>query len=151
MSNTPNTKAISGGVPFGGQFVDIFRLTNAGDNTSGVKLGRYLIESVTPSVTAALHKRPNIDGGKNGWYIVEGDTEGSATIQRNTGATPSIGNGDYFDAAVRVGADGNPVPERFFIYQPNPNIDMNYRKVSVNVIVDTNALNINATDGNSPV
>src|ERR1041385_3641252 len=96
--STPNQKYVSKAVPFGGIYVDIYRLADPGDNTSGAKIGRYLVESATPSDSAMVNKRPDIDGGKNGWWIVEGDTEGSAVIQRNVAATPSLKNRESFGA-----------------------------------------------------
>lgn len=148
--NPPNSKYNSGGVPHGGMFVDIYRLSNPEDTTTGVKLGRYLVESCNPSASATVTKRPNVDGGKNGWFITEGDTEGQSVIQRNTAATPTVDNGDYFEAAIRVNAAFTAVIERFVIHTPDHAKDAGYRKQSVTVIVDQTAAVGGGTDDNNP-
>lgn len=142
MANTgsPNMKFNSGAVPQGSIFVDIYRPTDPQQpNTGGAKLGTYRLESLSPKTGGTLHKRPDIDGGQNGWWIIDGDVEGSAVIQRNVAATPTLENGDYFDAFARIGSDGTPVAERFVIHVPDRPLDVNYRKISVSVIVDQNA------------
>jgi hypothetical protein len=150
MSATPNLKYNSGAVPFSTFFVDIFRLADPGDNATGAKLGQYLVESMTPTDSSIVQKRPNIDGGKNGWQIVEGDCEGSITIQRNVQATPSLKNGDYFDAALRVGSDGAPVTERFVLHQPAHSFDAGYRKQSMSFVVDDRATGLTPTNTTTP-
>lgn len=137
--STPNQAYVSGSVPFGGLTVNIYRLSDPDSNSSGVLLGAYKVESATPNITATLNKRPDIDGGKNGWWLINGDTEGSAVIQRATAATPSILTGDYFEAGIRRDASGNAVTERFVIYNPSEPQDASYRKVSCSIIVDTEA------------
>ena len=133
----PNAKYNSGGVPHGGIFVDIFRPTDAENpNAGGAKLGTYRLESLTPKRGHTLTKRPDVDGGPNGWYIVDGDIEGSAVIQRNVAATPTVENGDYFDAGVRIDASGATINERFAITGPDRPVEAAYRKMSVGVIVD---------------
>lgn len=152
MSTTTNQKYNAGKIPSGGFFVSIYRPVNveASDPTVDTLLGRYLVEATSPTVAATITKRPGTDGGKNGWFMTEGDTEGSATIQRNVAATPSVANGDYFDAALNVGADGVAVAQRFVIHSPNPNLDPSYRKQSVSVIVDDQSpLNVAATNSQS--
>ncbi len=151
MANPPNSKYNSGGVPHGGMFVDIYRPTSSEDpNAGGTKLGRYLVESCNPSAAGILTKRPGVDGGKGGWFITEGDTEGQAVIQRNTAATPTVTNGDYFDANIGVDAAGVAIPLRFVIHTPDHAKDAGYRKQSVSVIVDTYATGVTATDDNTP-
>lgn len=129
----------SKGVPYGGLFVTVYRLADPDDNGSGVSLGTYLLESCTPQDSATLNKRPGTDGGKNGWWLVNGDVEGQAVFQRNLETSPSLKNGDYFDAGIRVGDDGVAVEERFVIHTPSHQVDSGYRKQSVSVIVDDQA------------
>ena len=136
---TENQVYVSKGVPFGGLFVEIFRLSDPDNNGSGVSLGTYLLESITPQDSAVLGKRPGTDGGKNGWWLVEGDVEGSAVIQRNLEATPAVQNGDYFEASIRVSSAGAGVSERFVIHTPGHQVDAGYRKQNVSVIVDDQA------------
>ncbi|MDE2103924.1 MAG: hypothetical protein KGL39_42200 [Patescibacteria group bacterium] len=139
----PNSKYNSGGVPHGGIFVDIYRPTDPENpNNGGAKLGTYRLESLTPKRGGKLTKRPDIDGGQNGWFIVDEDVEGNATIQRNVAATPTVENGDYFDAGVRIDATGNTVNERFVIHAPDRPIEMGYRKMAVSVIVDQYATGV---------
>lgn len=144
---TPNERYNSGNVPHAAIFVDIFRPTDpANPNNAAAKLGTYRIESAGPKEGATLTKRPDIDGGKNGWFMVAGDTEGSATIQRNVQTTPTLRTGDYFDASLRIDAGGTPVPERFVIHAPDYPADAGYRKMSVSIIVDDNATGVSPRD-----
>lgn len=138
MSN-PNQKYVSAGVQFGGVTVEIFRLADPTSNSSGASLGTYKVESLGAAPSAVVGKRPDIDGGQNGWWIVDGDIEGSAVIQRAAAATPSLENGDYFEAALRVSSAGTGVTERFVIHNPMETADAQYRKVSCSVIVDQSA------------
>jgi hypothetical protein len=143
----PNAKYNSRGVPHGGIFVDIYRPNDPDNpNNGAAKLGTYRVESCVPKHTSTLTKRPDIDGGKNGWFITGGDVEGNAVIQRNVATTPTLDDGDYFDAAIRIAADGSTVAERFVIHQPDRPIDSGYRKMSVSVIVDDDATNVNPRD-----
>src|ERR1700759_1601717 len=104
---TPNERYNSRNVPHSSIFVDIFRPTDpANPNNGSTKLGTYRVENCGPKESATLTRRPDIDGGKNGWFLVAGDTEGSATIQRNVQTTPTVQTGDYFDAALRIDATG---------------------------------------------
>jgi hypothetical protein len=147
---TPNEKYNSGRVPHGGFFVDIYRPADAENpNAGGTKLGRYLVEVGNPSASSTVTKRPGTDGGKGGWFIVEGDTEGPATIQRNIATTPTVANGDYFDASFRIDAAGAVVPERFVIHTPDHERGPGYRKQSVTVIVDDYAEGLAASDSQS--
>jgi hypothetical protein len=140
----PNAKFNSGSVPHGAIFVDIYRPNDPENpNNGATKLGTYRLESLSPKRSSTMSKRPDVDGGPNGWYIVDGDVEGSAVIQRNVAATPTVENGDYFDAGVRINADGSTANERFVIYSPDRTVDMGYRKMSVSVIVDQFATNVN--------
>jgi hypothetical protein len=144
---TPNLKFKSRGVPQGGIFVDIFRPTDPeSPNDGSTKLGTYRVESCVPKTTSTLTKRPDIDGGKNGWFIVDGDVEGNAVIQRNVKTTPTLESGDYFDAGIRIDANGGTVNERFVIHGPDRPVDAGYRKMSVSVIVDDAATNVNPRD-----
>jgi hypothetical protein len=141
MSATPNQKYVSKQVPFGGVTVEIFRLADPNDNATGASLGNYKVESISPSRSSTLGKRPDVDGGKNGWWIVNGDVEGSAVIQRAVATTPSLLNGDYFSASVRVDNSlapngGVPIAERFVIHSPSEETGASYRKISCSVIVD---------------
>lgn len=135
----PNQAYVSKGVPYGGLYVEVFRLADVEDNDSGVSLGTYLLESITPQRSAVIGKRPDTDGGKNGWWMVNGDTEGSAVFQRNVETTPTLQNGDYFEAAIRVNDAGAGVSERFVIHTPAHQVDAGYRKQNVSVIVDDQA------------
>lgn len=134
--STPNQLYVSKAVPFGAITVEVFRRADPADNNSGVSLGNYKLESLTVNGSDILNKRPDVDAGKNGWWIVGGDREGSAVLQRNIATTPSLLGGDYFAAAVRVDAAGAPVTERFVLYSPSEATDASYRKVSASVIVD---------------
>ena len=139
----PNSKYSSGGVPHGSIFVDIYRPADPeAPNAGGAKLGTYRLESLTPKRGSILTKRPDIDGGTNGWFIVDGDIEGSVTIQRNVAATPTVENGDYFDAGVRIDANGSTINERFVIHSPDRPVEIGYRKMSTSVIVDLNATGV---------
>lgn len=134
--STPNQQYVSKQVPFGGITVEVFRLTDPADNNSGASLGNYKVESISPNRSSILNKRPDVDGGKNGWWIVEGDVEGSAVLQRNIATTPSLESGDYFSASVRINSAGVAVAERFVIHNPTEEVGASYRKVSCSVIVD---------------
>lgn len=133
----------SGGVPYGGLTVTCKRPTvdSNGVPTGGSStLGTYLVESCGPTTAAVLNKRPGVDGGKNGWWMVDGDTEGAVEIQLATTETPHLQNGDYFDADIRVDANGDPVTERFVMHDMSPAIaTTQYRKQSGQVIVDAAA------------
>ena len=133
---TQNQQYVSKAVPFGAITVEMFRLADKDDNDSGVSLGNYKAESITIGGSDILNKRPDVDGGKNGWWIVGGEREGSCVLQRNIATTPSLEAGDYFEAALRVSSAGAPVTERFVIYNPSETFDTSYRKVSASCIVD---------------
>lgn len=137
--STPNQAYVSGAVPFGAITVSVYRLADPDDNNSGALLGTYKAESITVAGSDILNKRPNVDAGKNGWWLVEGDREGSCVLQRNIATTPSLETGDYFEAALRVDATGTPVTERFVLYNPSEPTDASYRKVSCSCIVDDQA------------
>lgn len=119
--------------------MELFRLIDVEDNDSGETLGIYLMESCVPQESATLNKRPDTDGGKNGWWLVTGDTEGQAVFQRNIETTPTLKTGDYFTAAIRVDSLGNAISERFVVHTPSHQVDAGYRKQSVSVIVDDQA------------
>src|SRR6185312_671402 len=139
----PNSKYNSGNVPHGGIYVDCYRPNDPENpNAGGTKLGTYRVESISPKPGAILTKRPDIDGGKGGWFIIDGDTEGNAVIQRNVATTPTLDNGDYFDAALGVDAVGAPIAERFVIHGPDRPADAGYRKMSLSIIVDQNPINV---------
>lgn len=151
--SSPNAKFNSGAVPHGSIFVDIFRPTDPENPNSGAtKLGTYRLESLAPKRGSHLVKRPDIDAGPNGWFIIGEDTEGSAVIQRNTAGTPTVEAGDYFDAAFGMGADGvTAIQGRFVIHGPDLAMDSGYRKQSVSVIVDSFATGVaprNPLNGN---
>ena len=133
---TTNQAYVSKTVPFGGLFIEIFRLADPADNNSGISIGSYLLESITHTISATLNKRPGTDGGKNGWWLITGDVEGAAVIQRAAAATPTLANGDYFSASIRVDANGAGVAERFVIHGVGHSVDSSYRKQNVSVIVD---------------
>lgn len=134
---SPNISYNSGNVPHGGIYVDCYRPTDPENpNNGSTKLGVYRVESINPKPGATLTKRPDIDGGKGGWFIIDGDVEGNVVIQRNVSTTPTLLNGDYFDAALGVDAAGALVPERFVVHGPDRPADAGYRKMSMSVIVD---------------
>lgn len=135
---TPNQAYVSLKVPFSGLDVTVYRLADKDDNTSGAALGTYKLESLTIGGSDILNKRPDVDGGKNGWWIVSGDREGSFVLQRALATSPTILPGDYFEATLRVSDAGVGVQERFVLYSPSETFDSGYRKVSGSVIVDTN-------------
>jgi hypothetical protein len=149
---SPNVKYNSGAVPHGGIFIDCYRpIDPENPNGGGVLLGTYRLESISPKPGATLTKRPDIDGGKNGWFIIDQDTEGNALIQRNVATTPTLANGDYFDAGLGVDAAGAVVNERFVVHGPDRPADSGYRKMSLSVIVDTYATGVaprNPLNGN---
>lgn len=134
--STTNQNYVSKSVPFGSLSVDVYRLSDPDDNNSGVLLGTYKLESLTLSGSDILNKRPDVDGGKNGWWLVTGDREGSCVAQRNVATSPSLLTGDYFSVSVRVNSAGTPVAERIVIYNPSEAFDSSYRKVSCSCIVD---------------
>lgn len=155
MANPPNSAYNSGGVPHGGMFVNIYRPADPENpnNAPGTLLGRYLLESCNPSSAGNLVIRPDVDAGENGWFITKGPFQGQAVIQRNTSVTPTVENGDYFDAALRVSDAGALVGERFVIHTPDYAKDAGYRKQSVTVIRDKHAGGGNPiviTDDNTP-
>jgi hypothetical protein len=122
----------SNNVPQGGLFAEFFRGQGA-----PASLGTYLIESITPTVSVTLNKRPGVDGGENGWWMVDGDIEGSITVQRATDVTPTLQNGDFFTAAIRVNAAGEAISERFVLHGMSQEKAMGaYSKQSGSVIVD---------------
>lgn len=145
---TPNQAYVSNQVPFGGLFIQIFRLADPGDNTSGVALvsgnalpaaqaNKYRLESITPTQNTVGGDRPDIDGGDNGWWLVKGTTSGNGVIQLPLDASPTLDVGDYFDAAIRRDAAGAPVTERFVIMDVGASVaTTDYRKQNVGVKVD---------------
>jgi hypothetical protein len=137
--STTNQTYVSGGVPFGAVSVSVYRLADVDDNNSGALLGTYKLESLTLGGSDILNKRPDVDGGKNGWWIVSGDREGSCVLQRSVATSPSILPGDYFSVSLRVDSAGTPVAERVVIYNPSESFDASYRKVSASCIVDAAA------------
>lgn len=137
--STPNQAYVSGSVPFGAFTAAVYRLSNVDDTGSGVLLGNYKVETATPNRSAILNKRPDVDGGQNGWWLVNGDVEGSAVLQRSVATTPSLLTGDYFEAALRYDSSGAAVTERFVIHSPSEEAGASYRKVSCSIIVDQSA------------
>src|SRR5215469_7126460 len=93
----PNEKYRSNGVIHGGIYVAVYRPSD-GIGLVAAKIGTYKVESAQPKRGAEVTKRPDIDSGPNGWFITDKDIEGSAVIQRNLVTTPTLNNGDYFDA-----------------------------------------------------
>lgn len=140
---SPNLRFNSGGVPHGGIFVDCYRPTDPENpNNGGAKLGTYRVESCGPKEGANLVKRPDIDGGRNGWFMTAGDVEGNAVLQRNVNTTPTLQTGDYFDATLLVDTNGAGVAERFVVHVPDRPADAGYRKMSMSVIVDQYATGV---------
>jgi|SRR6185312_14499587 len=139
----PNSKYNSGNVPHGGLYVDVYRpIDPEKPNDGATKLGTYRIESISPKPGATLTKRPDIDGGKGGWFIIDQDTEGNVVMQRNVATTPTLQNGDYFDAGLGIDATNAVINERFVIHGPDRPADAGYRKMSLSVIVDQYATNV---------
>lgn len=136
---TPNQAYLSNSVPFGGFSVSILRPTDPDSPTSNpTTLGTYLVESITPSYNGILGKRPAVDGGDNGWWLVNGTIEGSGTIQLPTLTSPTLKNGDYFTVtSIEADANGAAVSRKFVIHSPSTTISTSdYRKQNVSVIVD---------------
>lgn len=134
-----NSKTVPKGTSGQGSsgFITIYRPTSGEDPGGGsTTLGTYLLESLTPKYGATLNKRPDGDGGPNGFWIVSDNVEGQAIFQMSSAASPTLANGDYFNASVRVDSGGTPVSERFVIYDVGQNLDAGYRKQAVSVIVD---------------
>lgn len=146
--STPNQAYVSNAVPFGGLFVQIFRLSDPADPNSGVALAsgsstpaaqanKYRVESLSPSQNMVGGDRPDIDSGDNGWWMVKGNTTGNATIQLPTASSPTLETGDYFEAAIRRDSSGNAVTERWVIGQVGTTVSTtDYRKQNVDVKVD---------------
>lgn len=133
--STPNQAYNSGAVPNGGLIVTVKR-----GQSAPVTLGSYKVESCNPVQGSTLNKRPDIDQGPNGWWLVNGEREGSATLQLATDDAPTLENGDFFDAAIRRDAAGDPVTERFVLHQMGIVVGAGeYRKQSGSVIVDAAA------------
>jgi hypothetical protein len=136
---TPNLKYNSNSVPFGGVYVDVYRPTAQdanGNPNASVKLGIYLMESHSPKRAHISQDRPDTDGGDNGWSLVAGKVEGSATFQRNVNVTPTLDTGDYFDVYYTVDQNGNPVAGRFVIMDPDWAKETGYRKMACTTRLD---------------
>lgn len=144
----PNQAYVSNQVPYGGLFIQIFRLSDPTDINSGVALAsgntlpaaeanKYRLESLTPTINVVEGNRPDIDGGDNGWWLVTGSISGSGVIQLPLDASPTLLPGDYFTAAIRRDAAGAAITERFVIGQVGATVaTTDYRKQNVNVRVD---------------
>jgi len=145
MSN-PNQAYVSSGVVIGGFSTTLYRPTDAtlptGPATNSTSLGTYLVESLTPNYNGILINRPAVDGGDNGFVLINGIIEGSARIQIATGTTPSPRNGDFFvvaDASIDAVSNGAAVSRQFVLHSVQPEISTNsYRVISCSVRVDKN-------------
>lgn len=123
----------SNAVPFGGIFANFYR-----NEDTPALLGSYLVETISPADAAVGGTRPAVDGGDNGWWLVPGITEGPATIQLATTATPTLKNGDFCKlSAISVDATGTPEQRYFVVMNPSPAIaTTEYRKQSVTLRED---------------
>ncbi len=133
----------SNNIPKGGLSVVFYRpISGDAPGAAGADtlLGTYLVESLTPTESATVNKRPNTDGGENGWWIVAGDVEGAIKVQLATTATPWLTNGDYFETATLfINSAGAGVNRRFVVHGMAPEVSSAYRSQSGNVIVDQHA------------
>lgn len=129
---TPNEVYNSNSVPAGSSFVNVYR-----NQAHPVLLGVYLFESLNPTPSAVVTDRPHVDGGDNGFKVVNGKKEGGAVFQRAAEATPSLKNGDFFKiSTVEVDAAGAGVAEYYVITSPSQDIEVGYRKQSATVRQD---------------
>lgn len=130
--STPNQAYVSNAIPFGGITVEVFR-----NQANPASLGNYLVESISVAQGSIVGKRPGVDGGPNGFWIVNGDREGSITLQLAIDTTPSLENGDFFSASIRRDAAGAAVSERFVLHNLTRPVGMQeYGKQTGSVIVD---------------
>jgi hypothetical protein len=119
-------------VPGGGFIVQIYR-----DQNNPMLLGTYIVETVNPTASDVMVKRPNELGGRNGFRIAEGDREGSVTIQLALATTPTTKSGDFFTLSTRVDTNGVPINERFVLHNVGEIYEMNgYARQNASVIVD---------------
>ena len=134
---TPNQVYVSNSVPFGGFFINRWRNTGTQAVPAWTKISVDRVESFSPQASVKLDKRPDVDGGPNGFTMVSGDYEGTITIQAATDATPSPLPGDVFTTSV-IFRDkaGAAIQQLVVLGAMTPAVDANYRKYSGNAIVD---------------
>lgn len=140
MSTVYNSNA----VPKGGIRVQVYRAADpeapsaVGDPaTNAALLGTYIVETITPTKGVTLSKRPSEDGGRNGWWMVEGDVEGSIKVQLSITATPTLQSGDYFeDSSIFRNSAGVAVNYRFVVSGMAIDVGSSYRSQSGSFIVD---------------
>lgn len=140
-----NAAYVSNGVPFGGFSTSLIRPSDPlNPGTNPTTLGTYVVETITLNHQGILGNRPAADGGDNGWFLVNGPIEGSATIQIASSTAPTPQNGDYFSLTVDVNGQnvevdsaGAQVTRRVVLHSIGLPVGIGeYRKVSCSVRVD---------------
>ena len=128
---TPNQVYVSNSVPFGGFFINRWRNTGTQAVPAWTKISVDRVESFSPQASVKLDKRPDVDGGPNGFTMVSGDYEGSITIQAATDATPSPLPGDVFTTSV-IFRDkaGAAIQQLVVLGAMTPAVDANYRRLT---------------------
>jgi hypothetical protein len=127
---TPNQAYVSNQVPFGGFFIKVYR-----NQSSPTQLGSadYILETASPTDEVVEGDRPGTDGGDNGFWLVNGKTEGPAVIQLASASTPTLKNGDFFKCSLFSTDSAGAGEARYFVIKStSPTIGTNdYRKQSV--------------------
>lgn len=131
---TPNQAYVSNSVEFGGLLVTLYRYLS-GQSVAPTSMGVYILESANPATEAVTGDRPGVDGGDNGFWIVNGKTEGAATLQVATSATPTPINGDIFRVnQFYVDENGTGVDSYYVVENPQPTVSTTeYRKVTCTI------------------
>lgn len=137
---TPNQVYVSNSVPFGGFFATLYRNSTTPvvlDSKASAGKTFYRIESCSLSPKGDLKERPDVDGGDNGWTLVNGPIEGSITIQLPNDGSPTPANGDFFKTSVLFrDATGAAIAQIVVITNVSITADQNYRKITGSVRVD---------------
>lgn len=130
---TAATAAYASNAPvYGGLVIHLYR-----PGATPTDLGQAILESASPSESSVKGERTNELGGENGWWLVDGPVEGSATIQVKDASSPTIHTGDYFDAGIRHDATGASTTERFVIFNPGITVDQGgARKMTCSIKLD---------------
>lgn len=136
--STPNQAYNSNQVPFGGFSVNMYYFPAQDYTTAPTLVGEYIMESGSPADTAVTGDRPDVDAGDNGWWLVNGKTEGPGTFQIATTATPTLKNGFLF-VTTQFSTDTAGAGERryFVVQNPSPVVSTtDYRKQNVTLRED---------------